>query len=71
MHTLRWESTGYYGGNIGDIVLNYVGDITLNDCADVYSYGLQLSGDINGDCRVNMDDLLLIVSEWTSDYNPF
>ncbi len=71
MHTLKWQSTGYQGANLGNIVLNYVGPIILNDCADVYTYGLQLGGDITGDCRVDISDLALIVAEWTNDYNPF
>lgn len=71
MHTLRWESTDYHGDNIGGISLVYVGGITLNNCEDVYTYGENLAGDINRDCRVNLEDLVLILDEWTNNYNPF
>ena len=71
LHTLRWQSAGYYGGNVGDIVFNFVGGISLHDCEDVYRFGLEPAGDLNGDCRVDMDDLAMLISEWLSDYNPF
>lgn len=69
-HTIKWVFLSGYG-NISDMVFNFVGPITLNTCEDVYTYGLQPAGDINRDCRVNMDDLILIAAEWASDYNPF
>jgi hypothetical protein len=71
MHTLRWESTGYHGDNVGGISLVYAGDITLEDCDDVYKYGYNLAGDLNRDCRVNLEDLVLIAAEWAQNYNPF
>lgn len=70
-HTLKWQSTGYYGGNIGDIVLDFQGAITLNNCADVYTYGLQPAGDLTGDCRVDLNDLALVFAEWAANYNPY
>lgn len=68
-HVLKWQSTGWHGGNIGNIVLTYLGEITLDDCDDVYAYELNLAGDLNHDCRVNMDDLVLVVEEWAANYN--
>ena len=70
-HTIRWQSTGYYGANIGDMIFYFAGEISLDTCADVYTYGLEPSGDLNSDCRVNMEDLALLMSEWLTDYNPF
>ena len=71
VRTLKWQSQGYYGGNVGTMTLTFQGAITLNNCADVYTYGLQPAGDINGDCRVDLADLAFICAEWASDYNPF
>jgi hypothetical protein len=67
-HTLRWQSTGYYGGNIDDLIFTYVGPPDPEDCAAVYRYGANLAGDANGDCRVDFEDLNLILLEWARSY---
>lgn len=69
-HVVKWRSTGMHGGNVDDVVFDYLGAIVLQDCADIYTYGLNLAGDLTGDCRVNLDDLALIADEWTANYNP-
>jgi len=34
------------------------------DCADVMSRGLTLPGDLNGDCKVDLDDFAILASQW-------
>ncbi len=69
-HLLQWQSD-YSGANIYNLAFAYAGAITLDNCEDVYTFGLELAGDANGDCRVNLDDLVLVVAEWTANYNSF
>ena len=69
-HTLRWEE-GYTGANVYSFLFTYLGPVEPADCAEVYAYGWQPVGDLTGDCRVNLDDLVLVVAEWAADYNAF
>ncbi|MCE5186411.1 MAG: carbohydrate binding domain-containing protein [Planctomycetaceae bacterium] len=36
----------------------------IDRCADVQSYGYRLPADLNGDCRVNLPDLILLSEQW-------
>lgn len=68
-HTLKWANTELYF-DVVQLRLTYVGPIILEDCEDVYLYGLQPAGDINTDCRVDFDDLAMIVNDWLFNYDP-
>ncbi len=70
-HVLKWRSTGMHGSNIDSLALLYGGEIVLGTCQDVYKYGLAPAGDVTGDCRVNLDDLALVMAEWAANYNPY
>jgi hypothetical protein len=71
-HTLKWaaETSNIYF-NIASLYPVYMGPISFASCDEVFFYGLNLPGDANKDCRVDLTDLLLIAAEWTNDYNPF
>jgi len=40
------------------------------DCSDVAAEGLLLIGDINADCRVNLEDFALLAADWMRCNNP-
>lgn len=69
-HTVTWaaETSDIYFDVVA-LHFSYVGDITLEDCTDVYKHGYELAGDVNRDCRVNLEDLVVLAGEWTSNYN--
>ncbi|MCK5564928.1 MAG: carbohydrate-binding protein [Planctomycetes bacterium] len=69
-HTLKWAAeTSQIYFNVVELKIVYLGDISLTDCAELSGYPDQvLIGDINNDCRVGLDDLLLLTSEWTENY---
>jgi hypothetical protein len=68
-HTLRWANTELYF-DVVRLRLTYVGAITLEDCGDVYLYGLEPAGDLNNDCRVNMADFVEVAANWLVNYDP-
>lgn len=68
-HEIKWANTELYF-DVVQLRLTYVGPIILENCEDVYLYGLQPAGDINTDCRVDFDDLALIVNDWLFNYDP-
>jgi hypothetical protein len=68
-HTLRWACTQLYF-DVVRLRLTYVGAITLQNCDDVYLYGLQPAGDLNHDCRVNMADFVDVAANWLTNYDP-
>lgn len=70
-HTFKWAHIGTgYGYNISSFTFTRTGDVIMNDCNDVYTYGLNYAGDFNGDCRVDERDLALIVDNWLVCYDP-
>jgi hypothetical protein len=69
-HIIKWRSTGAHGGNIDDLVFNYVGAISFADCQEVKSYGIAPAGDVTGDCRVSLADLVAVAADWALCYDP-
>ena len=70
-HTLKWAiETGAKYFNINALNIIHLGDISLTDCAEIYAMypDQSIAGDINNDCHVNLDDLALLVNEWTNNY---
>ncbi len=41
----------------------------ITTCREVQSFGYRLSADLNGDCRIDLSDLVLLVNQWLST-NP-
>lgn len=68
-HTLRWENTQNYF-DVVQLRLTYDSEITLETCEDVYLYGLEPAGDLNTDCRVNIEDLAIVAENWLINYDP-
>lgn len=70
-HTFKWAHLGYnYGYNISRFTFDRTGDVIMNDCNDVYTYGLNYAGDLTGDCHVDYNDLALIIDNWLANYDP-
>ncbi|MCE5185238.1 MAG: hypothetical protein LLF76_03835 [Planctomycetaceae bacterium] len=69
-HTIKWVTPQIRYNNIVDFRLNYVGPVVMTNCTQVYTYGFNYAGDLNGDCRVDIDDLVLFVENWANCYNP-
>lgn len=70
-HTFKWAHIGYnYGYDISHFRFTRTGEVIMNDCNDVYTYGLNYTGDLNGDCRVDYNDLTLIIDNWLINYDP-
>jgi hypothetical protein len=70
-HTFKWAHIGGgYGYNISSFTFTRTSDVIMNDCNDVYTYGLNYAGDFNGDCHVDEKDLALIVDNWLVCYDP-
>ncbi len=68
-HELKWANIENYFDMVR-LRLTYEGPISLDNCEDVYRYGLQPAGDLNKDCRVDMEDLTEVVSHWLANYDP-
>ncbi|MBN1125107.1 MAG: hypothetical protein JXA82_08870 [Sedimentisphaerales bacterium] len=68
-HTLRWENTELYF-DVVSLQFEYVKEITLDTCSDVYLYGLEPAGDVNEDCIVDIQDLAEMAAVWTVNYDP-
>ncbi|MHC5117488.1 MAG: hypothetical protein ACYSQY_10565, partial [Planctomycetota bacterium] len=68
-HTLKWAAeTSQVYFNVVDLRISHLGGISVADCAELQKYPDQiLIADINNDCRVDLDDLLLLVAEWTEN----
>ncbi len=70
-HTFKWAHIGGgYGYDISKFKFTRTGDVIMNDCNDVNTYGLNYAGDLTGDCRVDEKDLALIVDNWLIYYDP-
>ena len=69
LHKFRWKQNGAYY-NIYGFEISYVQPIPVNDCEDVFKYGLDIDGDVNEDCYVNMDDLADFVEDWAKCNDP-
>ena len=70
-HTFKWVSTGpelYF--DLSDFEFDRVSDVVINDCNDVYKYGLNYASDYNRDCHVDERDLALMVDNWLNCYDP-
>jgi len=68
-HTVRWQATSGYA-NVDDLVFNYAGTVSFADCQEIQSYGLNPAGDLTGDCRVDLDDLAVVLADWAVCYDP-
>ncbi len=69
-HILKWITPTNVYGDIAHMRFTYLGKITMNTCADVYTYGKNYPGDITGDCRVDLEDLALMARDWAANYDP-
>ena len=62
-NTIRFESNGEDLANIDEITV--IGN-QLTNCQQVQSLGYRLDADLNGDCEVEMADLMLLIDQWLS-----
>ena len=69
-HTITWKTPTIRYNNIVDLRLNYSGPVVMSNCAQVRTYGFNYPGDLTGDCRVDMQDLALIIENWANCYDP-
>jgi hypothetical protein len=69
-HILKWKTSTAVYGDIVDLRFTYLSEITMETCEDVYTYGLNLAGDITGDCRVDIEDLAVVAADWARNNDP-
>lgn len=69
-HTITWKTPVARYHNIVDLRIKYKGSVVMNNCAQVRTYGFSYPGDLTGDCRVDMEDLALIIENWANCYDP-
>ena len=69
-HVVRWKVPTNVYGDIATLRFTRVSEISLTTCKDVYTYGLNLAGDITGDCRVNINDLAALAANWARNNDP-
>ncbi|HOK67456.1 MAG TPA: hypothetical protein PK054_10175 [Anaerohalosphaeraceae bacterium] len=69
IHELKWANTQLYF-DVVRLRLTYEGPISLDNCSDVYLYELEPAGDLNQDCRVDLEDLSVLVNNWLVNYDP-
>lgn len=68
-HIIKW-TTGLAYNDIYSLNLDYFGPLVINDCDDVFKFGLNYPGDVNGDCRVNLEDVVVMAADWTRCNDP-
>ena len=63
-----WGHKSFHQLGIGEVSL--YGALVANSCEEVISSGNKLSGDLNGDCYVGVDDLNVIALKWLESSEP-
>jgi hypothetical protein len=69
-HVFKWYKISLQYHDIADFVFTYTGSVTLANCAEVAAYGFNYAGDLTGDCKVNLADLVILVADWADCYDP-
>ncbi len=69
-HTFKWRLTDMAYFNLAYFVFERVGPINISDCNDIYMYGFNYEGDLDGDCHVDFNDLKVITDDWLDCYSP-
>ncbi len=63
LHKFKWKQNGAYCNILG-FQISYIGSVPIEVCEDVKKHGLELDGDINGDCYVNFADVKVLTDNW-------
>jgi len=69
-HTFKWRLTAPRDFNLSYFVFEYKGPIDISDCNDIYKYHFNYTGDLNGDCHVDFNDLDIMAEQWLICYDP-
>jgi hypothetical protein len=74
-HTIKWHMPyqgfgGSTGSNIMYLQFIRIGNVFMNDCNEVGLYGFNYTGDLTGDCVVDLKDLELMVDNWLICNDP-
>lgn len=69
-HVFKWFKATLQYHDIADFVFTRTGSVTLANCAEVAAYGFNYTGDLTGDCKVDLADLALLIADWANCYNP-
>ncbi len=69
-HEVKWVVGSPMYFDVGSLKFYWVGDINMPDCDAVYKYGFNYTSDYEKDCRVDANDLKMIVDHWVECFDP-